>query len=81
MGGGLLASVSPSTAFAFEQEKIGGELWLPSFAEANIAARVLLFAKFNRSMLRRYTDYKKYQIDSKYEIGKPVEKAKPDNHR
>jgi hypothetical protein len=78
MAGGLLASISPSTAFAFEQDKIGGEVWLPSFAEANISARVLLFAKFNRSMMRLYNDYKKYQIDSKYEIGKPVEKNKPD---
>jgi hypothetical protein len=78
MGGGLLASVSPSTAFAFEQEKIDDQLWLPSVAEANISARVLLFAKFNRSTVRRYNGYKKYQIDSKYEIGKPVDKNKPD---
>ena len=78
MGGGLLASISPSSAFAFEQEKVGDEVWLPSYGEANISARIMLFAKFNRSMERRYSDYKKYQIDSEYELAKPKE-TKPDN--
>jgi hypothetical protein len=73
IGGGMLASIGSSTAFAFEQEKVDGELWLPSFGEANISARVMLLAKFNRSMERRYTDYKKYQIDSKYDLTKPKE--------
>lgn len=80
MGGGLVASISPSTAFAFEQEKVDGELWLPSFAEGNISARIMLFAKLNRSFERRYSDYKKYQIDSNYEIGKPKEN-KPDDKK
>ena len=73
IGGGVLASIGSSTAFAFEQEKIDGELWLPSFGEANISARVMLLAKFNRSLERRYSDYKKYQIDSKYDLAKPKE--------
>jgi hypothetical protein len=79
MAGGLLASISPSSAFAFEQEKVGDEVWLPSFGEANISARLFLFAKFNRSMERRYSDYKKYKIDSQYELAKPKENPKPDN--
>ena len=67
MGGGLLASISPSTAIAFEQEKIGDEVWLPSSAEANISARVFLLAKFNRNVVTRYSDYSKVRIDSQYE--------------
>lgn len=77
IGGGVLASIGASTAFSFEQEKIGDEVWLPSSMEANISARVLLLAKFNRSVERRYSDYKKYQIDSKYDLTKPKESAKP----
>ena len=77
IGGGVLASISPSTAFVFEQDKIGDEVWLPSFMEANVSARLLLFAKFNRSIERRYSEYKKYQIDSRYELNKPKETAKP----
>jgi len=75
--GGLLASIGASTAFSFDQEKIDDEVWLPSAMEANVSARVLLLAKFNRSMERRYSDYKKYQIDSKYDLTKPKENAKP----
>ncbi len=77
IGGGMLASIGASTAFSFEQEKIGDEVWLPASMEANISARVLLLAKFNRSVERRYSDYKKYQIDSKYDLTKPKENAKP----
>jgi hypothetical protein len=77
IGGGVLASIGASTAFSFEQEKVGDEVWLPSSMEANISARVLLLAKFNRSVERRYSDYKKYQIDSKYDLSKPKEGVKP----
>ena len=77
IGGGMLASIGASTAFSFEQEKIGDEVWMPSSMEANISARVLLVAKFNRSVERRYSDYKKYQIDSKYDLTKPKENVKP----
>jgi hypothetical protein len=77
IGGGMLASIGASTAFAFEQEKIGDEVWMPSSMEANISARVLLLAKFSHSVERRYSDYKKYQIDSKYDLTKPKDNAKP----
>ncbi|MFY9554008.1 MAG: hypothetical protein WAV20_24880 [Blastocatellia bacterium] len=77
IAGGMLASIGASTAFSFEQEKIGDEVWLPSSMEANISARVLLLAKFNRSVERRYSEYKKYQIDSKYDLTKPKEAVKP----
>ena len=77
IGGGMLASIGASTAFSFDQEKIGDEVWMPSSMEANISARVLLLAKFNRSVERRYSDYKKYQIDSKFDLTKPKDSAKP----
>ena len=77
VGGGLLASIGSSTAFAFEQEKVDGELWLPSYGEANIAVRLMLLAKFNRSLERRYSNYKKYDINSEYSLTKPKE-AKPE---
>jgi len=77
IGGGLLASLSPSSAFVFEQEKIGDEVWLPSYEEVNFSARLFLFAKFNRSVTTRYSDYKKYQIDSDYKLGQPKVSGKP----
>ncbi|MEW6733303.1 MAG: hypothetical protein AB1489_18390 [Acidobacteriota bacterium] len=61
--GGLLASISPSTAFVFEQEKVRNEVWLPSHAELNYAGRALLFVKFNGGVILDYSDYQKYQTD------------------
>ncbi|HKG23003.1 MAG TPA: hypothetical protein VKC34_13985, partial [Blastocatellia bacterium] len=70
-GGGLVASISPSTAVAFEQEKIGDEVWLPSYAEANISGRLFLLAKFSRNTVTRFSDYSKVKIDSQYELARP----------
>jgi hypothetical protein len=80
VGGGLVASVSPSTAFVFEQKKIDGEVWLPSYAEANISAKILLLAKYNRGLTMRFSDYKKYHIDSSYDVKKPPSDDKPSNN-
>ena len=71
IGGGLFASVSPSTAVAIEQQKINNEIWMPSYIEANLSARIFLLAKLSRSIKASYSDYKKYSIDNKYEIQKP----------
>jgi hypothetical protein len=81
IGGGLLASISPSSAVVIEQEKIGGEVWMPSYFEANMSARLFLFAKFNRSFVRKNTDFKKYQIEDKYELEKPKQSAEPETDK
>jgi len=78
IGGGLLASLSPQSAIVMEQEKVGGEVWMPSYAEANLAARVFLVAKFSRNVVTRYSDYKKVQIDSQYDLSKPQSGKKPE---
>ncbi len=71
IAGGMLASISPSTAFVFEQEKVNNEVWLPSFAEVNLSARLFLLAKFNRFITTRYSDYRKYQVESDYRLNPP----------
>ena len=76
-GGGLLGSVSPSSSYAFEQELVNNEVWLPSAAEVNLGGRVL-FSKLNRKILTRYSDYKRYSVDSQYKPSKPSEAKKPD---
>jgi hypothetical protein len=78
VGGGLLASISPQTAIVLEQEKVNGEVWLPSYFELNLSGRVLLVAKLSRNVVTRYSDYKKAQIDSRYELSNPNESKKPE---
>lgn len=78
IGGGLLASLSSQSAVVMEQEKVGGEVWMPSYAEINLAARVFLVARFSRNVATRYSDYKKVQIDSQYDLSKPDGEKKPE---
>jgi hypothetical protein len=78
VAGGLLASLSPQSAVVMEQEKVNGEVWLPSYVDGNIAVRFLLVAKVNINIITRYSDYKKVQIDSQYELGKPQSGKKPE---
>ncbi len=60
VGGGLLASLQKGSNFVFEQEKINGEVWLPSYAEVHAAGRIV-FVKLKQNAIDRYTDYKKFR--------------------
>lgn len=75
-GGGLVASLSSSSAFAFEQERIRDEVWLPSFSEVNFGGRALLFVKFNESRITKYSDYRRYQTDVEIKADETVEEQK-----
>jgi hypothetical protein len=78
IGGGLLASLAPQSAVVIEQEKVNGEIWMPSHAEINLMARVFLLAKLSRNVVTSYSDYKKVKIDSDYNLSKPKEDKKPE---
>jgi hypothetical protein len=56
IGGGLLASLDKGTNLVFEQTKINGEVWLPSYAEVHAAARVV-FVRVRQNEIDRYSDY------------------------
>jgi len=40
LGGGILASVQKGTSFVFEQAYLNNEVWLPTYEEAHVGARV-----------------------------------------
>ncbi|MGO9591076.1 MAG: hypothetical protein ACLP3K_13650 [Candidatus Acidiferrales bacterium] len=61
VGGGLLGSLQKGSNFVFEQEKINGEVWLPSYAEVHFSGRIV-FVKLKRNFLDRYSDYKKFRV-------------------
>lgn len=77
IAGGLLATIQPGGALVFEQDHVNNEVWLPSYAEINLSARLLLFKGFNANASKRYSDYKKFKVDSKSELKKPAEEKKP----
>jgi hypothetical protein len=63
IGGGLLISLQKGMYFAFEQELIREEVWLPSYAEVHLNARALLFVHFKGDVVDRFSNYKKFGSD------------------
>jgi outer membrane lipoprotein-sorting protein len=70
-GGGLIANLQKGTSFAFEQAYINNEVWLPTYMEAHLGARVLLLKTFKVNEVTRYSNYKKFNVESIATMGKP----------
>jgi hypothetical protein len=71
IAGGLVANVQKGTGFVFEQQFINNEVWLPTYIEAHLGARVLLVKGFRVSSVTRYSDYKKFRVETLSTIGSP----------
>ncbi|HKV24905.1 MAG TPA: hypothetical protein VJN93_09975 [Candidatus Acidoferrum sp.] len=69
--GGLLANLQKGTSFVFEQSYINNEVWLPTYEEAHVGVRVLLLKGFNLNAVTRYSDYKRFNVETLSTIGKP----------
>lgn len=73
IGGGVLANVQKGTSFVFEQAFINNEVWLPTYVEAHIGARLLLVKGLKVNLATRYSDYKRFHVETLNTIGKPNE--------
>jgi len=73
LGGGILASIQKGTSFVFEQAYLNNEVWLPTYEEAHVGARVLLVKGFKLNAITRYSDYKRFNVETLNSIGKPKE--------
>jgi len=69
IAGGLLASLSKGSNFVFEQAMVNNEVWLPIYAEVHASARVL-FVRAKANLIDRYSDYKKFEVETR--IGAPA---------
>jgi hypothetical protein len=69
--GGLLANLQKGTGFVFEQAFINNEVWLPTYEEAHVGVRVLLVKGIKVNEVTRYSDYKKFNVETLATIGKP----------
>jgi hypothetical protein len=63
VGGGLVASVRPGSAFAFEQTRLEDGVWLPRFSQFNVSAKVFLFAGFRLDATYEYSNYKRFSTN------------------
>jgi hypothetical protein len=70
-GGGLVANLQKGTSFVFEQAFLNNEVWLPTYEEAHIGARVLLLKGFKVNEVTRYSDYHRFNVETLSTISKP----------
>lgn len=79
IGGGVLANLQKGTSFTFEQAYVNNEVWLPTYVEAHVGLRLLLVKGFRVNLVTRYSDYKRFNVETLSTINKPKEApASPD---
>ncbi|MGH9704698.1 MAG: hypothetical protein ACRD4K_15080 [Candidatus Acidiferrales bacterium] len=71
IAGGLLVNLQKGTSFVLEQGFVNNEVWLPTYNEAHVGARVLLVKGFKVGEVTRYSDYKKFHVESLSTVGSP----------
>ena len=71
LGGGLVLSVRRGSSLVFEQALVKDEIWLPSYAEVKLRARFLLLKGYNIHQTQRFSDYKKFAVETSSEIKPP----------
>jgi len=71
IAGGLLANVQKGTSFVFEQAFVNSEVWLPTYEEVHVGVRVLLVKGFKINEVTRYSDYKKFNVETLSTIANP----------
>lgn len=63
--GWVLARLQPGSQIAFEQRRLEEELWMPTSARMRILARLALVKKFDMEVEVTFSDYRKFQSDSR----------------
>jgi hypothetical protein len=72
IGGGVLAKLQKGASFTLEQERVGGEIWLPSQADINLSVRVLLVKGINVNQVVRSYNYRRFETEVKdATVGEP----------
>lgn len=73
IGGGVLANLQKGTSFVFEQAYINNEVWLPTYVEAHVGLRLLLVKGLKVNVTTKYSDYKRFNVETLSTINKPKE--------
>ncbi len=71
VGGGLVVSVRPGSSLVFEQALVNGEVWLPTYAEIDVSARLLLLKGVKQHQEIRFSEYRKFSIETTEDIRAP----------
>ena len=75
--GGILLRLGKGGHFEVEQAYVNNEVWLPKKALVKASARVMLLLGLREEIEFAFTDYKKFQTDSRIiSLGQPLPPAK-----
>jgi hypothetical protein len=69
--GGLVANLQKGTSFVMEQAYVNDEVWLPTYNEAHVGVRLLMVKGFKVNEVTRYSNYKKFNVETLSTITKP----------
>jgi hypothetical protein len=69
--GGFVLRLKKGSHIAVEQAHVNDEIWLPSHVVVKASARILLVKGFNLDADYRFTDYKKFQAESRIVSSQP----------
>ena len=61
----VLARLNPGTTVSFEQKRVHDEVWMPSQVRVRAVGKVAYLKKFEADVLVTYSDYRKFQSDSR----------------
>lgn len=64
VAGGIFANVQKGSNFHFDQAPVNDGLWLPTGAEANMQARVLMLKNLRQHFVERDYDYKRFSVEA-----------------
>jgi hypothetical protein len=70
VAGGLLASIDKGSSLHFDQSPVNGGLWMPTGAEVQMQARVMLFKNLRERITERNYDFKSFHVDAQGSEGK-----------
>jgi hypothetical protein len=71
--GWVVARLEPGTRLTFTQTRINDQVWLPSHAYSKVDARIALFKRYNAEIDVTWSNYRKFQTDSRVLSSEPLE--------
>ena len=69
IAGGLIGSIKKGADLIVEQERVNGEVWLPSYLDFNVAARILLFKSVHERIIDHFSSYRKFRVETAIKPG------------
>ena len=71
IGGGVVASLQKGSAFQFEQSLVNNQVWLPSYDEVHVGAKVFMVKNLREDVVDHYYDYQKFDVKTQQKIAPP----------